>query len=573
MSTPSINIGQPSPVQNLTPVSSNHAVSQSSESSTSIADAAKSARSLNTNATEGTQRQVNVSTNTPADNIQQCFQLNAINATAATFLGNKALTGQIKANFAENVKTLQNWVEALPVSDLTGEGKANTANALSTLFDLIQRYNSNALGGFNRLQPSESIHFKAAINYDELAKAAKKTDRYDDLKEKHKTAKEDLDKAKAAKAEDAEIKKLEAAANIKSGAVKDFEKSLREEQLSVLQGQAKTMLASLVSGQKISNAIETLSPYKVPSSEAEVRAQFLNILQQVSLSAWIFNDIKPAFAKTGINAALPGDLASTAELNNKARGTHMFSELRPPTGDPAKAEWNEFFSSDEGAAFKGLKLGLRGRGNWGNKDTEVEQKPIYNRKSESECLIKDDLTELKAGFVPGATARLTTVPQAMCDALNTSNYENLKNYLVEKGVAKAEDGKLSPLPSYAAIIDSAGLPTYCSVSGTTGELVSTLLTTGDSQTKEQLQGCLNSLLEIARGATNKNERLSDFNKFFAPIATFMEIGHFHTSAEVLGGFYSVAVANNPAAQGTNMQTGFKNLLEYFKANTDQFLAS
>ena len=69
MSTPSINIGQPSPVQNLTPVSSNHAVSQSSESSTSIADAAKSARSLNTNATEGTQRQVNVSTNTPADNI------------------------------------------------------------------------------------------------------------------------------------------------------------------------------------------------------------------------------------------------------------------------------------------------------------------------------------------------------------------------------------------------------------------------------------------------------------------------------------------------------------------------
>ena len=572
MSTPSINIGQPSHVQNLTPVSSNPAVSQSSESSTSIADAAKSARSLNTNATEGTQRQVNVSTNTPADNIQRCFQLKSINATAATFLGNKALTGQIKANFAENVKTLQNWVEALPVSDLTGEGKENAANALSALFDLIQRYNSNALGGFNRLQPSESIHFTAAINYDELAEAAKKTDRYDVLKEQYKTAKKDLDnKAKDANAKDAEIKKLEAAANNKSGAVKDFEKSLREEQLSVLQGQAKTMLASLVSGQKVSNAIET----KVPSSEAEVRAQFLNVLQQVSLSAWIFNDIKPAFAKTGINAALPGDLASTAELNNKARGTHMFSELRPPTGDPAKEEWNKFFSrNEEGAAFKGLKLGLRGRGNWGNKDTKVAQKPVYNRKSESECLIKDDLTELKAGFVPGATARLTTVPQAMCDALNKSNYENLKNYLVEKGVvAKAEDGKLSPLPSYAAIIDSAGLPTYCSVSGTTGELVSTLLTTGDSQTKEQLQGCLNSLLEIARGATNKNERLSDFNKFFAPIATFMEIGHFHTSAEVLGGFYSVAVANNPAAQGTNMQTGFKNLLEYFKANTDQFLAS
>lgn len=122
-------------------------------------------------------------------------------------------------------------------------------------------------------------------------------------------------------------------------------------------------------------------------------------------------------------------------------------------------------------SFKGLKLGLRGRGNWGDKDTTVAQKPIYNRKSESECLIKDDLTELKAGFVPGATARLTTVPQAMCDALNTSNYENLKNYLIKNSVAKAEDGKLSLLPSYAAIIDGAGLSTYCSVSGTTGELV------------------------------------------------------------------------------------------------------
>ena len=556
--SPVNNTGQVAPVT----VSSNSAVSKNSESSTNVGNAARTARNL-TNPTASAPRLVRVPS---ADRIQQCFQLNAINATAATFLGNKALTGQIKANFAENVKTLQNWVEALPISNLTGEGKANAANALSALFDLIQRYNSDALGGFNRLQPSESIHFKAAINYDELAEAANETDRYHDVKGKHKTAKEALDKAKAAKLGDAEIKELEAEVNNKSGAVKSLEKSLREEQLSVFQGQAKTMLESLVSGQKVSNAID---------SPDEARAQFLNVLQQVSLSAWIFNDIKPAFDKAGVTRALENGLDETVKLNGAARSTHMFSELREPTeGDPAKAEWNEFFSSDKVAAFKGLKLGLRGRGNWGNKDTKVAQKPVYNRKSESECLIKDDLTELKAGFVPGATARLTTVPQAMCDALNKSNYENLKNYLVEKGVvAKAEDGKLSPLPSYAAIIDSAGLPTYCSVSGTTGELVSTLLTTGDSQTKEQLQGCLNSLLEIARGATNKNERLSDFNKFFAPIATFMEIGHFHTSAEVLGGFYSVAVANNPAAQGTDMQTGFQNLLEYFKANTDQFLAS
>jgi hypothetical protein len=57
----------------------------------------------------------------------------------------------------------------------------------------------------------------------------------------------------------------------------------------------------------------------------------------------------------------------------------------------------------------------------------------------------------------------------------------------------------------------------------------------------------------------------------------MEVGHFHTTAEVLGGFYSVAVAErNVIGNGEKIDTtepGFRNLLEYFNNNQRDFLGS
>ena len=200
---------------------------------------------------------------------------------------------------------------------------------------------------------------------------------------------------------------------------------------------------------------------------------------------------------------------------------------------------------------------------------------------------------IEGSVVPDETANLKTVPDAMLEELkgilNTTGGQKIKNLLKEKGLIKDVGGVLQAKPSFASFINDAGLPTYCSVSGTTGEIVSVLhCTLKDRDGNSPLAKVFDNLLKITEGKWPNPP--FNFSTYFAPIATFMEVGHFHTTGEVLGGFLSVAVAdrNVNSEVGIRLSGGdeekikqtkeeasefrFKNLLNYFNCHQELFLA-
>jgi hypothetical protein len=488
---------------------------------------------------------------TPGKAVQERFGIGNINQTSSRFLERKGLKNRIDANFSGQVESLKKAVDQLPTQ---GEKILKTAQALLTLNGLLCRYNSEAFAGFKGLKfavsGSEDGQFKELVKAYDLAKK-----NFNDAEKQLEGCNDDNLRP--------QLELLNGKVVEAEGKIQTFVEGLKERTQKTLDSLTEA------AGRGVS----------MDDAEASSRAKFLNEMQKVSLGAWIFNDIAPAFDCAGVTIVLGKDLENAQTLNQGARATPMFSEVRRPNeNNEAAKQWDEFFTQSTGNRYAGKKFGLRGRSGFGDKVMHTDPMPVCNTKGgEATLFDRGDYSELRAGFVPTPSARREAVPQEMCDALNEGHYGELADYLCKQKVINDSTGFLVPAPSYASFIDDAGLPTYCSVSGTTGELVSTLAMTADSDVKGILRVGLFELLDVAKkGGTERRDGLDRIDVLFTPIATFMELGGYHTSAEVLGGFYSVAVALLKQTTGktltaAEMEKGFKNLLEYFKANMDQFL--
>lgn len=513
-----------------------------------------------------------------------------LDAIADKFIGDEVVCETITSKFTSLIGQLKDALSKLTAEGY-GKDETGVAKGLVTLNSLLERYDSTGLGGFNRGQ----IFFSENTVINEASKAVKDSKKATEalengLKEFEKNAQF---KALFEKEENKDI-------NLKTTeGLQKLKKALGEsnnEDLANLQNLVNKKLDADIEVTKINvsdlrnKILERLGQLENANLATDPKERMLNLIQQVGFSAWLINDIIPAFGKE--NNPLSGLLSSQStlskikELNWKARNTPMFSEIKL-AGDL----WNNFkakLTPEEQVTlqgFEGIKFGLRGRSNYGTKTEgthtlKVPTKPLYNTKNEKpeDRYIEKENTALKTGFVPTPTARGDALPQGLIELLNKYKEKDneLINHLKEKKVIEERNGNLVSKPSFAKIIDEAGFPTYCSVSGTTGELVSTLVyMLNDTPAKEELNDTLDTLLKLAKGTAGfEKVTKKDFSKFFAPIATFMEVGHFHTTAEVLGGFYSVAVAKSGQdITAEDMKKGFANLLGILKEHPEAFLGA
>ena len=362
----------------------------------------------------------------------------------------------------------------------------------------------------------------------------------------------------------------------------------------------------------LDNNLKCLDKFlKSPALDRSGVEVMLNFLQQCALNAWVFNDIATELKEAGISekdirniGILSSENLEMRKLNEAARGTTMFQEVKvnkllgedgarllesDKKLDPKKAEQVEAFLIKWGDT----KIGLRGR-HGTDKELRVSAQPIGNTgikgntKQDGAAFVKYENIPhirgaLRGSFVPLETANLKTVPSEMLKdlegILDTNTGKKIVKLLRDKKLIEAEEnnsGEFSELkakPSFASFINDAGLPTYCSVSGTTGEIVSVLhCTLKGEDGKSPLTPVFDNLWKIAKGEQPEPPNFH-FSTYFAPIATFMEVGHFHTTAEVLGGFFSVAVAERKV-KGEKIdadESGFRKLLKYFNNHQEDFL--
>ena len=257
--------------------------------------------------------------------------------------------------------------------------------------------------------------------------------------------------------------------------------------------------------------------------------KMLNLIQQCCLNAWVFNDDAKSLEGIGFNendlenlGVLSDENKEMRELNNAARNTTMFKEVQ--INDLIKDGGLTIDGSFNGGKVKKFlerwgseKIGFRGRHGVDENDKRVSSKPIGNTKKGEEVLQRGSLFKdkefakdkyltaaIEGSVVPDETANLKTVPDAMLEELkgilNTTGGQKIKNLLKEKGLIKDVGGVLQAKPSFASFINDAGLPTYCSVSGTTGEIVSVLhCTLKDRDGNSPLTKVFDNLLKITEG--------------------------------------------------------------------------
>lgn len=516
-----------------------------------------------------------------------------LDAIADKFIGDEAVCKTITSNFTSLIGQLKGALGKLTAEGTYGD-KTGVAKGLVTLNSFLERYDSTGVGGFNRTSEFFKAEEGTPLGVIQTAKNAtgKLEKKLDSLKDN--TSFQNLLDKGGMKLEDLKkgvsLEKLQGALNGNTDEELLELNKLAKEKLDA-DGEKNAIKVSDLRDQ-ISKRLDQLTGAKLAEDSKE---RMLNLSQQISLGAWIFNDIIDGFGKEnkGCFKELEEKLKDIKALNTKARNTPMFSEIKLD-GKNWDAFVNEVSTEDAEklTKLKNYKLGLRGRSSYGQKTFKVETQPLYNLKADydqdgkekNEGIIKGDIPALKGGFAPKPTARHDALPKELITVLtnnkNKPGCQTIIDELVDKGVLikKEVDGKLVSLesaPSFAAIIDDVGFPTYCSVSGTTGELVSTLVYMLDDPAKKELDDTLDALLNLAEGAKFEAVNKKDFSTFFAPIATFMEVGHFHTTAEVLGGFYSVAVAKN-LEEGKNiaadtMATGFETLLGILKGHPEAFL--
>ena len=560
-----------------------------------------------------TSHEVSVISGPSRENIEKAEKVpqmlaNGILQVAGGFVGNEAVCKSITKHFIQQIEGLEMSLRRMDIQETYGDGKNSVALGLTTLNEFLERYDFKGLGGFDRIGTSSIFGDvsetsplgllqlkKEAENFDEKAKA--------ELKKLRATKGKELTPEDKARKET--LEELETAFIKFQDIEEDVIKSI---DLSELKTQVLERLFKLRNLAKISSSQKDINPVE----------RMMNVSQQVSLGAWIFNDIVPAFGKdmkTNPLASLVEEgsfLGDVSKLNGMARKTPMFTEASFYANDEDNVcflgkEVEKLFSFPKDKAGKEKlqyavklvtlikKCGLRGRPKIGAKDggahpLVVPEQPLWNGpKDKSKALLEtgDKLPEtaIDTNFVPKVTARGDALPEEVIYFINEYKEYcgNFIELLQENGLLEGtEIGGFISAPSYAKFIDDAGFPTYCSVSGTTGELVCSLYCNND--TKPEIEKTLNGIRELAKNPDDIEGK--NFSQFFAPIATFMEVGHFHTTAEVLGGFYSIAFAlteqeakgkgeQPPFGEGAQrryaMQNGFENLLIALRDHPECFL--
>jgi hypothetical protein len=140
-------------------------------------------------------------------------------------------------------------------------------------------------------------------------------------------------------------------------------------------------------------------------------------------------------------------------------------------------------------------------------------------------------------------------------------------------------------PSFAASMIDHGLQTFCSISGTTTDIVGGLVAQkgGDSDGKTAMANILGPLVQLAEAkpidlAKLAEPKFDSFKNLFLSVALYMQSGQYHTASEVLAGLYCAALnvcpANNPShPPATDMQAfgeRFEKLCVAFQSNPAAF---
>lgn len=494
----------------------------------------------------------------------------------------------ISTQFAKEVESLRNIVNSLDEqlkNETDSSQKIAIYDALKEINGFITRYQNTGLGGFDKVKASEIR--TSELLFKNLPKALQ------NQIQEYETIKKDLEDTEKKVPKNAEeIGQLKT--QIEEHETKD-KNAIKEDILSAQEIVAKNleMLTTFL-------IFSPNSSIKIGNTGTNIEKTF-NILQENAMSGWIINDIVPKLENVdkACGTTLANQLKTEGDsqilnkiqiLNNATRALPMFSET----------DWKSLLTNDiknsSNVAIKLLKdhpftkIGIRGRSRDVNSSLEKDplqskRKPLQENLSNS---IKTD-PGLTNSFSPNPTCSRDAVPKDFIDGLNyaylgdNSSYEDQINAglilkdLEAKGAVKfnTDSNTYESIQSFGAIIDDAGLPTYCSVSGTTTELLACLYYKADENTQTHMKATFEFLLNIARGedATIPN----GFVKIFTPIALFMEAGQFHTSAEVLGGMYGTAVAwanvqaeNSESKDMKAMIDGFKNILNFYKGHMNEF---
>ena len=486
----------------------------------------------------------------------------------------------ITTQFKNQINALKSTVNYLGNTIIDNPNKTIQINSsIATINDLVCRFNNNGVGGINKANSTNELTSSLQI----IAKDKK--EKYDETKTQLTKLEAEEEKGKPLSEDQKVIKQ-----NLQNTISRLTNESKKDATLNL--NNLVTLGENLEKLEKFANQLSDVSN----ETNGQKLERMLNLIQQTALSAWVFNDINEVLGEVGLELKTPG-MNDMRILNKGARDTPMFQEknlgklgIKPDEKRGDEDPVNNFINK-----YSGKKLGWRGRSGSESNQARITSRPIANQKDVDWTVnggtailvnkgMNDTLAAMRGSFVPSETANLKTVPDAMINELNellkqnANRAQEIAQKLEKEGWVEYNGTEVTAKDSFAGIINAAGLPTYCSVSGTTGEIVSVLYhNLKDENGISQLQNTIDNLFLIANGQ-QPNPQEFDFSTFFAPIATFMEVGHFHTTAEVLGGFYSVAVAQHDAqnASKTNlatMQVGFENLLKYFNKNPKQFLGS
>jgi hypothetical protein len=153
-------------------------------------------------------------------------------------------------------------------------------------------------------------------------------------------------------------------------------------------------------------------------------------------------------------------------------------------------------------------------------------------------------------------------------------------------------GQYTSKPSFAASMIDHGLQTFCSISGTTTDIVVGMVAQmgGDSAGKAAMAKILRPLVQLAEDAAvatppltpkqfadqvEGNQDLHIFKDLFLSVALYMQSGQYHTASEVLAGLYCAAlnVYNPPHPSATDVEAfgeRFERLCAAFQSNPAAF---
>ncbi|MDR1595579.1 MAG: hypothetical protein LBR91_01480 [Puniceicoccales bacterium] len=134
--------------------------------------------------------------------------------------------------------------------------------------------------------------------------------------------------------------------------------------------------------------------------------------------------------------------------------------------------------------------------------------------------------------------------------------------------------------SFAASVIDNGLQTFCSVSGTTTDIVVGMVAQlgGDPDGKKAMEDKLRPLVELVKAENIDTNKLAgpdfgDFKNLFLSVSLYMQSGQYHTASEVLAGLYCVALnlcGDQSAMDVTKFGENFEKLCVAFQSDPAKF---